>query len=495
MKGKIVFVAIVLAVAAGLSRAWEPAIDPAAAPPAHAADTAQIARGARLAALGDCIVCHTSAHGKPYAGGRPLLTPFGTIYATNITPDPQTGIGGWPLDAFRRAMRDGISRDGHLLYPAFPYPHFTHMTNADIADLYAFMMSREPVHAVAPSNRLAFPLNFRPLVAGWNMLFLRRGPERAEAAPAVSSAVMSAAASASMSTSVPTSVPTAVPTSTAGPAPTPAGVAASAASTDAGAADSADSAYAVQWQLGRYLVDGVAHCAACHTPLNKLGAEKRDAPFAGGTLEGWDAPALTKLSQAPTPWTHAQLVAYLRTGFASEHGAAAGPMLPVTQSLAKAPREDAEAIATYLMSLQTPPDASTASSTAAATPAHKPPVDLEQLAPPAVLANGATLFNAACASCHSTVAPMTTHGERPSLAQGTAVNADIPRNAVRMILDGIDWHGSDAAHFMPPFAQTFTDAQIADVANYTRARFSAHGPWPDLDAAAVARIRKETAEP
>jgi len=254
----------------------------------------------------------------------------------------------------------------------------------------------------------------------------------------------------------------------------------------------------VQWQLGRYLVDGVAHCAACHTPLNKLGAEKRDAPFAGGTLEGWDAPALTKLSQAPTPWTHTQLVAYLRTGFASEHGAAAGPMLPVTQSLAKAPREDAEAIATYVMSLQTPPAASSTTTTpaaTAATTARKLAADLEQLAPPAVLASGATLFNAACASCHSTVAPMTTHGDRPSLAQGTAVNADSPRNAVRMILDGIDWHGSDAAHFMPPFAHTFTDAQIADVVNYTRARFSAHGPWPDLDAAAVARIRKETAEP
>jgi mono/diheme cytochrome c family protein len=493
MKGKIVFVAVVLAVAAGLSRAWEPAIDPTATPPAHAADTAQIARGARLAALGDCIVCHTSAHGKPYAGGRPLLTPFGTIYATNITPDPQTGIGGWPLDAFRRAMRDGVSRDGHLLYPAFPYPHFTHMTNADIADLYAFMMSREPVQAKTPSNRLAFPLNFRPLVAGWNMLYLRRGPERAEAAPvvapAVSSAVMSGAASASMAASA------ASPVSSSVPPPAPSDAPAIAA--DAGAADAADSAYAVQWQLGRYLVDGVAHCAACHTPLNKLGAEKRNAPFAGGTLEGWDAPALTKLSQAPTPWTHAQLVAYLRTGFASEHGAAAGPMLPVTQSLAKAPREDAEAIATYVMSLQIRAGASgaTTTATAAATAAHQQPVDLTQLAPPAALANGATLFNAACASCHSIVAPMTTHGERPSLAQGTAVNADSPRNAVRMILDGIDWHGSAAAHFMPPFAQTFTDAQIADVANYTRARFSARGPWPDLDAAAVARIRKETAEP
>ncbi|MFC0399158.1 cytochrome c [Paraburkholderia rhizosphaerae] len=452
MKGKIVFVAVTLGAAAGLSRAWEPVISPLSAPPSRSADATQIERGARLAALGDCIVCHTSAHGKPYAGGRPLETPFGAIYATNITPDMQTGIGDWSLDAFRRALRDGVSRDGHLLYPAFPYPHFTRMTDGDIADLYAFMMSRAPVQATAPPNHLVFPLNFRPLVAGWNMLYLKRGPEQGVAVPA--------------------SAPSA----------------ASDPRADAGNAPNAASAYAVQWQLGRYLVNGVAHCAACHTPLNKLGAEKRDAPFAGGTLEGWDAPALTKLSQAPTPWTQAQLVSYLRTGFASQHGAAAGPMRPVTQSLAQAPLEDVDAIATYVMSLQTP---------TAATPTAAParPADLEQLAPPAALATGATLFNAACASCHSIAAPMSTQGDRPSLAQGTAVNADSPRNAVRMMLDGIDWHGSDAAHFMPSFAQTFTDAQIADLANYTRARFSARGPWPGLDAAAVARIRKETAKP
>ncbi|CAB3762649.1 cytochrome c [Paraburkholderia humisilvae] len=470
MKGKVVFVAVVLAAAAGLSQAWEPVIDPVSAPPSQSADAIQIKRGARVAALGDCIVCHTAAHGKPYAGGRPLETPFGTIYSTNVTPDMQTGIGDWSLDAFRRAMRDGVSRDGHLLYPAFPYPHFTRMTNGDIADLYAFMMSRAPVHATAPPNRLVFPLNFRPLIAGWNMLYLTRGPGRAVAAPAM--------------------------------APSAASAALGDAAAAAGGAASADSAYAVQWQLGRYLVDGVAHCGACHTPLNTLGAEKRDAPFAGGTLEGWDAPALTKLSQAPTPWTHAQLVAYLRTGFASEHGAAAGPMLPVTQSLAKAPPDDVDAIATYLMSLQTPASTptvnasmATSAATSTAISTNPQPADLDQLAPPAALATGATLFNAACASCHSIVAPMSTHGDRPSLAQGTAVNADSPRNAVRMMLGGIDWHGSAAAHFMPPFAQTFTDAQIADLANYTRARFSAHGPWPGLDAAVVARIRKETAEP
>jgi mono/diheme cytochrome c family protein len=457
MKGKIVFVAIVLAVATGLSQAWERAIDPVAAQVPATADAAQIERGAHLAALGDCIVCHTAKGGKPFAGGLPLVTPFGTIYSTNITPDADTGIGHWSLAAFTRAMRNGVSRDGHHLYPAFPYPHFTHMTDADIAAVYAFMMSRDPVRASAPANRLVFPLNFRPLVAGWNLLYLQRGPEPG-------------------------------------------------APINAEAEGTTDPTQTIEWQRGRYLVDGVGHCGACHTPLGPLGAEKRDQMFAGGVIDGWDAPPLTTLLHAPTPWTRAQLVAYLRTGFASQHGAAAGPMLPVTHSLENAPQADVEAMATYLMSLQQAAPVSAGASAASAgaganagagasAGARNPAVNLAQLAPPAQLANGATLFNAACVSCHSVVAPMSIFGDRPSLAQGTAVNADSPRNTVRMMLDGIGWQHSEAAHFMPSFAQTFSDAQIADLANYTRARFSAHGPWPDLDAAAVAKIRKEGVAP
>jgi mono/diheme cytochrome c family protein len=452
MKGKIVFVAIVLAAAAGLSQAWERSIDPVAATAPAAADAAQIERGAHLAALGDCIVCHTAKGGKPFAGGLPLVTPFGTIYSTNITPDADTGIGDWSLAAFTRAMRNGVSRDGHHLYPAFPYPHFTHMTDADIAAVYAFIMSRDPVRARAPANRLVFPLNFRPLVAGWNLLYLQRGPEPG-------------------------------------------------APVNAEAEGTTDPTQTVEWQRGRYLVDGVGHCGACHTPLGQLGAEKRDQMFAGGVIDGWDAPPLTTLLHAPTPWTRAQLVAYLRTGFASQHGAAAGPMLPVTQSLGDAQQADVEAMATYLMSLQqnAPGNAGAGASASAGTSAdagaHNQAVNLTQLASPAALANGATLFNAACASCHSVAAPMSISGDRPSLAQGTAVNADSPRNTVRMMLDGIGWQHSEAAHFMPPFAQTFSDAQIADLANYTRARFSKHGPWPELNAAAVAKIRKEGVEP
>ena len=145
-------------------------------PPAPASFDPQLVRaGARVVALGDCVVCHTSKDGKPFAGGLPLATPFGTIYATNITPDPETGIGRWSRDAFARALRTGIGRNGQPLYPAFPYIHFTKMSDDDVAAAYAYLMTREPVHATAPANDLIFPLNFRPLVAFWNVLFLREG--------------------------------------------------------------------------------------------------------------------------------------------------------------------------------------------------------------------------------------------------------------------------------------------------------------------------------
>jgi mono/diheme cytochrome c family protein len=229
--------AVVIIAAGGAAVAWRPPIAPAAAPPTGFASAA-IERGARVAALGDCVVCHTARQGQPFAGGRPLPTPFGTIYATNITPDPETGIGHWTEVAFRRAMRDGIARDGSHLYPALPYTHFTRATDSDLADLYAFVMTRAPVRASPPPNRLPFPLNIRAVVAGWNLLFLRPGPWQPD------------------------------PTRSA------------------------------EWNRGAYLVEAVGHCGACHTPRNALGAERGNDALAGGDAEGWLAPALDAGSPA-----------------------------------------------------------------------------------------------------------------------------------------------------------------------------------------------------
>ena len=136
----------------------------------RAFDQSQVVRGAALAALGNCRTCHTADGASAYAGGKPLQTPFGTIYSTNLTPDPETGIGRWSIDDFRRAMHEGVSRRGRQLYPAFPYDHFTRVTDEDVAAIYAFVMTREPVRARRPPNRLVFPANVRPLLAVWKLL-------------------------------------------------------------------------------------------------------------------------------------------------------------------------------------------------------------------------------------------------------------------------------------------------------------------------------------
>ncbi|ACD19860.1 cytochrome c [Paraburkholderia phytofirmans] len=411
--GGVVVVAMLIAAVALM---WKPAIAPIDAPPAASFDAQTRLAGARVVALGDCIVCHTAKGGRPFAGGLPLATPFGTIYSTNITPDVETGIGNWSLEAFTRAVRYGVARDGHLLYPAFPYIHFTRMSDGDISAAYAYLMTREPVKDTAPANRLIFPLNFRPLLAFWNVLFLHPGPQAADA------------------------------------------------SKDA------------QWNRGRLLVDGLGHCASCHSPLNVIGGEKSGHAFDGGIVDGWTAPALNALGGAPKPWTQAHLVTYLRTGRASEHGAAAGPMLPVTRDLGTVPEEDVQAIAAYILSIQKPQAAAvnTASGTALSREAQ----------------SGAVLFAASCAQCHGPQAPMQSIGERPTLGFSTAVNADTPRNAIQMILGGIDWHGEDTLNYMPAFSQVYDDQQIADLASYIRATYSQKEPWKDVDQM-VAKVRKE----
>ncbi len=232
------FVAVAAVVLIGVS-GCTPALAPVQ-PPAHDAfDAADIRRGAELAALGDCEVCHTERNGHPLAGGRGVETPFGTVYATNITPEPATGIGRWPLTAFSRAMRDGIDREGRHLYPVLPYPHFIHATNADIAAMYAFLMTRQPVRQPARPNDLSFPFNVRPLLAVWNLIYLKPGEWRPN------------------------------------PAQSP------------------------EWNRGAYLVDAIGHCGACHTPHNVLGAEHASRTLTGGEAEGWYAPAPASSCRRP----------------------------------------------------------------------------------------------------------------------------------------------------------------------------------------------------
>ncbi|MET0319409.1 MAG: cytochrome c [Duganella sp.] len=427
-KTKWIWTGALLLAACATAMAWmlEPAIAPIAPPAAGRFDPQAVARGARVAAQGDCMVCHTAQGGAPFAGGLPLRTPFGTIYTTNITPDPETGIGNWPVAAFTRALRRGVARDGHLLYPAFPYIHYTRMSTQDIEDAYAYLMTRTPVVATPPPNQLIFPLGFRPLLAGWNLLYLRPGP---------------------------------VP---------------------------ADPARGALWNRGRYLVDGAGHCASCHSALGPIGGERSPA-FGGGHIDGWDAPALTALLHAPRPWTEQQLALYLRHGWSAEHGAAAGPMAPVAHSLSQVPQEDTDAIAHYIMSLQdrrAPAAPSAPTDAADATDASRGSGSA------AAISQGRQLFAGACAGCHGAAAPMMAAGGRPSLALSGAVTGARPDNLIQTVLNGLPWTHTGQSSYMPPFAGTLTDAQIASIAAYVRADIGKRPPWPDVGQR-VTRIRKE----
>jgi mono/diheme cytochrome c family protein len=284
------FGGVVVAGCIALALTYRPPIKSIARPDPRSFSTAEVQRGAALAAIGDCDVCHTAEGGAPYAGGRPLPTPFGTLYSTNITPDETTGIGNWSRDAVRRAMRDGVARDGSRLYPALPYENYTHVNDADLDAIYAFLMTRPPVKARAPENQLIPPLGFRPLLAGWNLLFLHKGPF----------------------------------------VPTP--------------------GQSAEWNRGAYLVEGLGHCGGCHTPRNPAGGEETGRAFAGGIAEGWDAPPLNASNPAVQQWTADALYTYLRTGSDAVHGTAAGPMGPVTHDLSTAPEADVRAIAVYMAS-------------------------------------------------------------------------------------------------------------------------------------------------
>jgi nicotinate dehydrogenase subunit B len=413
--GVFATVAALCTAAIGIGAAMLPgrAIAPVARPDASVYSAATIARGAQLAALGNCAECHTMIGGVPNAGGRPLETPFGIIYSTNITPDVETGIGAWSYPAFERAMREGLHRDGRQLYPVFPYTHFARTTEADLQALYAHLMAHPAVRATVPDNALSFPFNLRPLLAGWNALFHQ----------------------ASRLTPDPTK--------------------------------------SELWNRGAYLVESLGHCSACHSPRNALGAEQREAYLAGGMAEGWEAPPLTSLSQAPIPWNEAELYAYLRTGQSRYHGAAAGPMAPVVRDLKALPDQDVRAMAVYLGSFS---DASLEQ------PAqHAKAVDLETATQVTVASSaGARLYLGACAVCHE-VGGLPLFGGRPSLALNSNLHGKTPDNLVRVILHGIAEPVSSDLGYMPAFGPSMTDTQIEELVTFLRAQFAPRKPaWTGI---------------
>jgi mono/diheme cytochrome c family protein len=254
----------------------------------------EVERGKYLAQAGDCIACHTIPGKKIFSGNRPLLTPFGTLYSPNITPDPQTGIGKWSADDFYLMMHTGRSPDGSLLYPAMPFAAYTKVTRKDCDAIFAYLKSVPPVHEANRPHDMRFPYNNRSLLIGWRTLYFKEG----EFKP--------------------------------------------------------DPARSAEWNRGAYLVEGLGHCSMCHTEVNALGGSSEAQAFQGGLIpmQNWYAPSLTSNREAGLgEWATQDIVDLLQTGV-SNRATVYGPMAEVGyNSLQYLTGEDARAMAVYLNSL------------------------------------------------------------------------------------------------------------------------------------------------
>ncbi|GGP26137.1 cytochrome c [Silvimonas amylolytica] len=386
--------------------------------------TEQIKRGEYLARAADCIACHTVPHGgKPFAGGYGIASPLGTIYSSNITPSTTAGIGSYTLQDFDNALRKGIRKDGAHLYPAMPYTAYARLQPEDVEALYAYLM-----HGVAPVDiqpqrtRLPFPFNIRLSMAVWNSLFLDPRVFQPEQ----------------------------------------------------GKSD--------QYNRGRYLVDALEHCSACHTPRNMMMAERSDAPFAGGQLGAWYAPNITSDPVSGVGgWSQDELVQYLKTGHVPGKAAAAGPMAEaVSDSLSHLTDADLQAMATYIKTLA--PIRNTAETKPAYAWGEAAHDDATLRGTSGVTQSShatspAELFSANCATCHQPSGMGTADNAYPSLTNNTALGHANPSNLIAVILNGVDRPLPDGRHvFMPGFGpdsmvNPLSDADIAALANYALKQF------------------------
>ncbi|CDY75217.1 Putative diheme cytochrome c-553 [Caballeronia glathei] len=300
---------------------------PAGAANAAGGDAALIARGEYLARAGDCVACHTLPAGKVFGGGRPMDTPFGTLFTPNISSDKETGIGKWTAEQFYTMMHTGKSNDGSLLYPAMPYTSYTKVTRADSDAIYAYLLATPPVKQPNRPHELRFPFNKRQLLIGWRTLFFRQG----EYEP--------------------------------------------------------DPKQSAEWNRGAYLVEGLGHCSMCHTAINALGGNVTSKEFEGGLipLQNWYAPSLTSNKEAGLgDWSIEDIVGLLHAGV-SNRGAVYGPMAEVVyNSLQYLTEEDVRAMAVYLKALPArsgdkpaPPSAAVAEQRSSLAPLGKKVYDAE----------------------------------------------------------------------------------------------------------------------
>ena len=362
----------------------------------------QIERGEYVARIGNCAGCHTVRGGAPYAGGRAVETPFGAVFAGNLTPDVATGIGSWDSSAFYRALSSGRSRDGRLLYPAFPYPNFSQMTREDSDALFAFLMNGvKPVVQPNASHSLRFPFDSQLALAAWRALYFKPKPFQPE------------------------------------------------------------STQSAVWNRGAYLVQGLAHCGACHSTRNALGAPVAGHAYDGAMMPGndWYAPSLTAASEASVAdWSLAEITAWLKNG-ATAKASALGPMAEVIfQSTQYANNADLLAMATYLKALPS------------VEPSHPSAAPTKLITQRKSDGVGAALYANHCANCHGE------NGEGkadafPALAGNRAVTMAISTNVLSIIINGgfaPATAGNPRPHGMPPYYHLLSDTDIALLATHIR---------------------------
>ena len=360
--------------------------------PARAQD---IERGRYMAIIGDCVACHTAQGGAPFAGGRPIATPFGTLLTPNITPDKDTGIGGWTDAEFVRALQYGIGRDGRHLYPALPYPYYTRASRDDLLSIRAWLATLKPVHNQVTANQLRFPYDIRLGMLAWNALYFTPGP----LAPVAGKSA--------------------------------------------------------EWNRGAYLVEGLGHCGACHTPKTRLGGDISDRRLQGDAVQGWFAPALDSDPRTGLgAWSVDDIVEYLATG-RNARAAAGGPMGEVVaNSTAHMHQDDLRAIAVYLKDQPAPKNA--------------PPAPLAGSS--ALMRAGGAIYQDNCSACHT---PNGAGVARlfPALRGNALVQSDDPTGSLHAVLHGARAVATDAAPTGPGMAGLawkLDDAQTAAVVTYIR---------------------------
>jgi mono/diheme cytochrome c family protein len=367
--------------------------------PASAAEHATVARGEYLTRIGNCSGCHTAPGGEPFAGGLRLASDYGSFITPNITPDPNTGIGDWSADDFYRAMHEGERADGSPMYPACPYPNYTHVRRADIDAIHAYLQSVPAVEQDQPNHSLGFPYRYRSLLGLWQALYFEPG-DMAE-----------------------------------------------------------DNARDADWNRGRYLVEGLGHCDACHRGRGRFGAMDDAADAPGAVIHGWYAPPLADPAQAGLQnMPIAEAAAFLQTGKRA-HAAMMGPMADVVfESLQYLDDDDARAMATYLTAIP-------------AQDVDSPLrlIGVSEAGRQRAMDEGRAIYADQCAGCHGDEGRGSDGA--PALAGNRAVTMDYPLNAANMIRQGgfaAATAGNPRPHGMPPFYD-LDGRELAAVLSYIRA--------------------------